>query len=52
MRALLCAYANPTRWRDLHIKAELLVRQRTFDDDARERLSDYAVPSFTPNNFR
>lgn len=40
------------RWRALHVQGELLVRQRDFDDNARERLSDYAVPSFTPNNFR
>ncbi|MDX2023744.1 MAG: hypothetical protein SF187_26130 [Deltaproteobacteria bacterium] len=40
------------RWRNLHVQGELLARQRNFDDNARERLSDYSVPSFTPNNFR
>ena len=40
------------RWGNLLAQAELVTRRRTFEDNARARLSEYSYPAFDPNNTR
>jgi hypothetical protein len=40
------------RWENLLAQAELVSRRRSYDDNARARLTDYAYPAFDPDNTR
>lgn len=40
------------RWENLLAQAELVTRRRTYEDNARARLNDYAYPAFDPDNTR